>query len=181
MSLVSEVNVQIDSQRLYEEYLMVKEIADEINSKKNSFSNDIQYVLRILCDDMYPDWIPHQDMQHTLKLIDDVKTIHNNITQVNYRVVKPSSNYTEHIDQGRFGPMTFHAPIKTNPSCYFCYPQVPWSEQQMFQLQVDKVYMCAVNKPHTFMNAGLEDRVHIHLHGDDTLRSGHATSDLVHH
>ena len=48
MSLVSEVNVQIDSQRLYEEYLMVKEIADEINSKKNSFSNDIQYVLRIL-------------------------------------------------------------------------------------------------------------------------------------
>ena len=175
ISVVSELKtITVDSAELYKEYEHILEVAKQkgVKSKDtyggiDGFEDDIQQVTRILEDSNYKPWVPLDNIPHTLQLINDIQQVHNNITQVNYRRMKPSSNYTEHIDQGRFGPMTFHVPIMTNPSCYFCYPK---NEQQMYHLELDKVYMCAVNKPHTFMNAGLEDRVHIHLHGDDTKR-----------
>ena len=173
MSLITEIpNIQPDAQELYAEYLQILDSEGcDINDVADT---DIQKVVRIMDDGEYVPWLDPAVCPRTIRLIEHLKSTKINISQVNYRCVYPSRNYTEHVDQGRFGPITLHVPIKTNTSCYFCYPKTPWTEQQMYHLQEGKVYMCAVNKSHTFMNAGLEERVHLHLHGDDTNRNHNA-------
>jgi|TARA_R110001592_G_scaffold132997_7_gene348013 hypothetical protein len=119
--------------------------------------DEIQKVLYIIKDN-----VPHtalKDMPLTSALLKSVNKLFN-FNNVAYRLMTPNSNYTVHEDAHRgWGSYNYHAVVTTNPNCYFVYPKN--KSQQLYSLEEDKIYMCCTNKPHTFMNAGSTDRIHL--------------------
>jgi hypothetical protein len=89
---------------------------------------------------------------YTKSLADQLKTIikFNSIT---YRFVMPNTCYNWHTDQGQ---LCLHIPLITNPGCWFVY------ERRSFHMPADgSVYLVNNSKPHTFVNAGENQRLHL--------------------
>jgi hypothetical protein len=119
--------------------------------------DNIQQVLYIVKDN-----VPHialETMPATKALLNSVSKLFD-FNNVAYRLMKPNSNYTVHEDAHRgWGSYNYHAVVTTNPNCYFVYPNS--KSQQLYSLTEDKIYLCCTNRPHTFMNAGTTDRIHL--------------------
>lgn len=66
--------------------------------------------------------------------------------------VNPSSCYSIHND---YSPR-IHLPIITNPQCLFIFPP-----DQIFHLEINKVYFVDTTKKHTFINCSEQARLHL--------------------
>lgn len=99
------------------------------------------------------------NMPYTTELIARMKSIHT-FENVVYRLLKPCGAYTLHNDAVRgWGSINYHVVLTTNDQCFFLYPEN--SEQQVYKMSTNTLWRACVNKPHTFVNAGTTDRIHI--------------------
>ena len=93
-----------------------------------------------------------ENMTYTKSVIDNLKK-YMPFNSVYYRYVKPLTCYNWHVD---IMSTCLHIPLTTNFGCKFVY------EDAVFTMPADgSVYMVNNSKPHTFINAGNEPRLHI--------------------
>ena len=72
---------------------------------------------------------------------------------VNFRYVMPNTCYNWHVDKGQ---LCMHIPLVTNEGSWFIY------ENKSISMPADgSVYMVNNGRPHTFINAGKEPRLHL--------------------
>jgi len=91
-------------------------------------------------------------LPETYNLSQDIKTFFN-FTDICYRVVPALSTYLWHTDPEQ---VCVHVPLTTNPGCWFVYEGVS------FHLPAEgKAYVVNNDKPHTFVNSGSTERVHM--------------------
>jgi hypothetical protein len=72
---------------------------------------------------------------------------------VTYRMIMPNTCYNWHVDPGK---LCLHIPLVTNIGCRFVY------DTRAFNMPADgSVYVVNNERPHTFVNAGSEPRIHL--------------------
>lgn len=72
---------------------------------------------------------------------------------VTYRMIMPNTCYNWHVDPGK---LCLHIPLVTNLGCRFVY------DTRAFNMPADgSVYVVNNERPHTFVNAGSEPRIHL--------------------
>jgi hypothetical protein len=72
---------------------------------------------------------------------------------VTYRMIMPNTCYNWHVDTGK---LCLHIPLVTNVGCRFVY------DTRSFNMPADgTIYIVNNERPHTFINAGGEPRVHL--------------------
>jgi hypothetical protein len=72
---------------------------------------------------------------------------------VTYRMIMPNTCYNWHVDPGK---LCLHIPLVTNIGCRFVY------DTRAFYMSADgSVYVVNNERPHTFVNAGSEPRIHL--------------------
>ena len=72
---------------------------------------------------------------------------------VTYRMIMPNTCYNWHVDPGK---LCLHIPLVSNIGCRFVY------DTRAFNMLADgSVYVVNNERPHTFVNAGSEPRVHL--------------------
>ena len=81
------------------------------------------------------------------KVIQDFKLVRSRFLVLPGRI-----NYSIHQDN----TWRLHIPIKTNPDCLFYFPD----HKEHFHLEEGKVYKVNTTERHTFLNAGICNRVH---------------------
>jgi len=75
------------------------------------------------------------------------------INSVVWRVLMPKRTYQWHTDECE---CSYHLPVMTNPGSWFMY------EGTCYHIPADgSIYKADTSKYHTFVNAGLEPRVHL--------------------
>lgn len=93
-------------------------------------------------------------MPYTMSVLDSLKK-EMPYNSVYYRYVKPYTCYNWHIDKMA---TCIHIPLITNEGCKFVY------DDKVFSMPADgSVYIVNNSIPHSFMNAGHMDRLHITL------------------
>jgi len=93
-----------------------------------------------------------ENMTYTKSVIDNLKK-YMPFNSVYYRYVKPFTCYNWHVDTMS---TCLHIPLKTNFGCKFVY------EDAVFSMPANgSVYMVNNSKPHTFVNASKDLRLHI--------------------
>lgn len=91
-------------------------------------------------------------LPETYRLSQSVKTVFN-YTDICYRALDSQQAYLWHRDNEK---LCIHVPLITNSGCWFVY------EGQCFHLPANGVpYLVNNDRPHTFVNAGSDIRVHI--------------------
>jgi hypothetical protein len=68
-------------------------------------------------------------------------------------MMSPRQCYSVHADPSQ----RIHIPIVTNDQCWMIWPKF----NSCNQLQTHRAYLTDTTKPHTFINGGTEDRIHI--------------------
>lgn len=68
-------------------------------------------------------------------------------------IMPPRQCYSIHADPSK----RIHIPIVTNDQCYMIWP----SANSCHQLITTRAYLTDTTRPHTFINGGLENRIHI--------------------
>ncbi len=68
-------------------------------------------------------------------------------------IMPPRQCYSVHADPSK----RIHIPIVTNDQCWMIWP----SSNSCHQLATNRVYLTDTTRPHTFINGGLENRIHI--------------------
>jgi len=72
---------------------------------------------------------------------------------INYRIVNTNRCYNWHVDQGK---NCMHIPLTTNDGCWFVF------DNRCFRMPADgTVYIVNNERPHTFMNSGTTERLHL--------------------
>ncbi len=90
-------------------------------------------------------------MPYTQKIAERVYELfkYNNMT---YRIVMPNTCYSWHIDPNY---TTYHIPLITNEGCHFVY------KNESHIMPVGPLYKVNNGIPHTFVNAGKNERLHL--------------------
>ena len=68
-------------------------------------------------------------------------------------LMPPRQCYSIHADPGQ----RIHIPIITNDQCWMIWPKF----NSCNQLEASRAYLTDTTKPHTFINGGTENRIHI--------------------
>ena len=114
--------------------------------------NFMQTKLGVYRDNTWKDYA--SEMVYTKTIIDKLKT-HMPFNSVYYRYLHTATCYYWHFDSMQ---TCLHIPLITNEGCKFVY------EDAVFHMPADgSVYIVNNGKPHSFMNAGSADRLHITL------------------
>ena len=81
------------------------------------------------------------------KIIKNYNLYRTRLLQLNYKEC-----YSVHTDYEK----RIHIPIKTNPKSFMVFPE----DNQVFHLQEGNIYLVDTTHYHTFLNGGLEERIH---------------------
>jgi hypothetical protein len=68
-------------------------------------------------------------------------------------LMPPRQCYSIHADPSK----RIHIPIITNNQCWMVWP----TSNACYQLEATRCYITDTTRPHTFINGGLEDRIHL--------------------
>lgn len=68
-------------------------------------------------------------------------------------IMPPRQCYSIHADPSK----RIHIPIITNEHCWMVWPK----NNACYKLETTRAYITDTTQPHTFLNGGLEDRIHI--------------------
>lgn len=68
-------------------------------------------------------------------------------------LMPPRQCYSIHADPSK----RIHIPIITNDQCWMVWPK----NSSCYQLMVERAYITNTTQPHTFINGGLENRIHV--------------------
>ena len=68
-------------------------------------------------------------------------------------IMPPRQCYSIHADPSK----RIHIPIITNEHCWMVWPK----NNACYRLETTRAYITDTTQPHTFLNGGLEDRIHI--------------------
>ena len=68
-------------------------------------------------------------------------------------IMPPRQCYSIHADPSK----RIHVPIITNDHCWMVWPK----SNACYQLITKRVYLTDTTQPHTFINGGLENRIHL--------------------
>lgn len=141
-------NLRVDRPRLVKEFYLVKDLLHDVLNHDNKVL--VQKKFHLLKLDKYA---PEKDiLPYTIEVAEQIKKIYN-FNSITYRSVQPNTAYNWHVDVGQ---LCYHIPLITNPGCWFVY------EHRSFTMPADgSVYIVNNGKPHTFVNAGTEPRVHL--------------------
>lgn len=139
---------RVNIQKLLAEFSSVNESLDEVLNHGNKVL--VQKKFSILkCGEYAPDL---SRFEYTLEIAKKFKETldYNSIT---YRSTQPNTAYNWHTDTGK---ICYHIPLITNPGSWFVY------EHRSFYMPADgSVYIVNNSRPHTFVNAGNEPRIHL--------------------
>lgn len=95
---------------------------------------------------------PLEKIPYTETVCRDLKK-YLDFNSVNYRILKAGTCYRWHRDRGGF---CLHIPLITNEGCWFVYESV-----SVHMPSDGSVYAVNNSRPHTFVNAGINARLHI--------------------
>lgn len=91
-------------------------------------------------------------LPYTKTIVSDILSQYD-FNSVTYRMIMPNTCYNWHVDPGK---LCLHIPLVTNIGCRFVY------DTRAFNMPADgSVYIVNNERPHTFVNAGNEPRVHL--------------------
>jgi hypothetical protein len=68
-------------------------------------------------------------------------------------IMQPRQCYSIHADPSK----RIHIPIITNDQCWMVWPK----SNACYQLETKRCYITDTTRPHTFINGGLEPRIHL--------------------
>jgi hypothetical protein len=92
------------------------------------------------------------NIPYTVETIDKIRDIFT-FDSVNYRYLMPNTAYNWHVDTGG---NCLHIPLISNEGCWFVY------QNKSVYMPVDgSLYTVNNSRPHTFVNAGMEPRLHV--------------------
>lgn len=139
-------NLKVNINRLIREFQTV-ELSDVTNHGNKVL---VQKKFNILKCGEYADNLDR--FSYTLEISKELRTTLD-FNSITYRSIEPNTCYNWHTDTGR---ICYHIPLITNPGCWFVY------ENRSFSMPVDgSIYIVNNSRPHTFINAGTEPRVHL--------------------
>jgi len=145
-------NIKVDVNQLISEYN--ENIKSKMSLKKIG-NADVQYLCHLMSYDEYLSEI--NLMKYTSEVLSELKKTFD-FNFVTYRNLNPFMCYNWHVDSGE---LCYHIPLITQPGSRFVY------EEKSFHLPSDgSVYVVNNGIPHTFANAGFDQRLHIMIEYD---------------
>lgn len=141
-------NLFVNVHKLILEFNSIQNLLEDVTNHNNKTL--VQKKLHLIkCGDRSP---LLDTLSYTLSIADLLKSTlpYNSIT---YRSIMPNTCYNWHTDTGK---ICYHIPLITNSGCWFVY------ENRCFSMPADgSVYVVNNSRPHTFINAGSEPRIHL--------------------
>lgn len=141
-------DIKVNLPTLLAEYKAIEDKLQDVTNHGNHVLVQRKYHI-LKCNE----WNTEKDMfPYTLSIAEQVKKFfdYNSIT---YRSVQPNTAYNWHVD---IGELCYHIPLITNSGCWFVY------EHRSFSMPADgSMYIVNNGRPHTFVNAGSEPRIHL--------------------
>lgn len=141
-------NLFVNVNKLILEFNSIQHLLEDVTNHNNKTMVQKKFHL-IKCGDRNP---LLDTLFYTLSIAGILKSTlqYNSIT---YRSIMPNTCYNWHTDTGK---ICYHIPLITNSGCWFVY------ENRCFSMPADgSVYVVNNSRPHTFINAGSEPRIHL--------------------
>ena len=112
----------------------------------------VQRKFHLMRMDEFDDRIDLKTVPKVMEMYELVKSMID-CNSINYRFVMPNRCYNWHVDLGK---NCIHVPLTTNEGCWFVY------DNRCFRMPADgTVYLVNNERPHTFMNSGTTERLHL--------------------
>ena len=148
MQRISPVNnFDIDIKTLIKEYKSsVKGLMEDVVTHQNSVL--VQKKFHVIRKNVENDVL--SNMPYTQEIAKRVCNIFE-FKDMTYRVVMPNTAYNWHMDNG----LVYHIPLITNVGCHFVY------DNESYVMPAGPLYAVHNGVPHTFVNAGREERLHL--------------------
>ena len=141
-------DTKFDLQKLVQEYKTVENLLVDVTNHNNATLVQCKFHL-ILKGAVHPNL---DDLPYTKSVIQEIFVLEK-FNSVTYRAICPNTCYNWHIDEGK---TCVHIPLITQVGARFIY------ENRNFHMPADgSAYVVNNGIPHTFANAGNEDRVHL--------------------
>lgn len=143
-------NYQFLTHKLVSEFKdFLEAFMTDVNDGRNSVVVQRKFHLMKNNQFVYDDFSKIPYTKETIDKISDIFTF----DSVNYRYIMPNTAYNWHLDTGG---NCLHIPLITNEGCWFVYAN------KSFSMPADgSLYAVNNGKPHTFVNAGKEPRLHL--------------------
>jgi hypothetical protein len=139
-----------DVPTLMEEYHRVVEPLMADVSTYNSII--VQRKFHLMRMDEFDDRVDLSSVPYVMEMAEKVKPLLD-FNSITYRIVMPNTCYNWHVDLGK---NCIHIPLTTNEGCWFVF------ENRCFRMPADgTVYIVNNERPHTFMNSGTTERLHL--------------------
>ena len=143
-------NYHFDVKKLTKEFEdFLQPFISDVEDGRNSVI--VQRKFHLMKNSLY-NFNEFENIPYTKETIDIVSNIFT-FDSINYRYIMPNTAYNWHFDTGG---NCLHIPLITNEGCWFVY------SNRSFSMPSDgSLYTVNNSKPHTFVNAGKEPRLHL--------------------
>ena len=112
----------------------------------------VQRKFHLMLGNIFSKSVDISTMPYTLEISELAKSFVS-FNAITYRFVMPNTCYNWHID---FGKKCVHVPLITNTGSWFVY------KDRCFHMPNNgSIYLVNNDRPHSFMNAGKEPRLHL--------------------
>jgi len=136
----------INTKTLIKEYQLVSDLMENVTTHHNAVL--VQKKFHAITKNIkHPALI---NMPYTQEVAQRVYDIFK-FKDMTYRIVMPNTAYNWHSDNG----IVYHIPLITNIGCHFVY------ENESYTMPIGLLYSVHNGIPHTFVNAGREERLHL--------------------
>lgn len=141
-------NIAVDLPSMVAEYKTLENLLTEVTTHNNKTL--VQKKLHLVKDS---EESPHlAELAYTNAIVSKILSQYD-FNYVTYRMIMPNTCYNWHIDPGK---LCLHIPLITNIGCRFVY------DTRAFNMSADgSAYLVNNERPHTFVNAGSEPRIHL--------------------
>ena len=112
----------------------------------------VQRKFHLMRMDKFDDRVDLSELPYVMEMAEKIRELMD-FNSINYRIVNTNRCYNWHVDQGK---NCMHIPLTTNDGCWFVF------ENRCFRMPADgTVYIVNNERPHTFMNSGTTERLHL--------------------
>ena len=141
-------DIVVDLSAMVTEYNTIENLLTEVVSHDNKTL--VQKKLHLVKNSIES---PHlANLAYTRTIVTKILSQYD-FNAVTYRMIMPNTCYNWHIDPGK---LCLHIPLVTNIGCRFVY------DTRAFNMPSDgSVYIVNNERPHTFINAGSDPRIHL--------------------
>lgn len=143
-------NLKVDVQGLLAEYQQV--VQEHMSPVTSQNSTLVQRKFHLILMDEASKEVSLSDVP----LVEAIRAEVDKLIEFNsitYRSILPNTCYNWHVDTGK---NCVHVPLITSEGCWFVY------ENRCFRMPANgAVYLVNNERPHSFMNAGQKERLHL--------------------